>query len=139
MISMQNFKNDPYAKYRSPQAAYVVGVAMTVRYVRETLAGNEQTNDENSDSLVDVAYYYDLEVDAKGSVIGGEWYQKAHPDFLWKPVTGALPLAPEDASLRETWSGQGAPPASWTVPAQGASSRAQLLYNVVNELVRRAQ
>jgi hypothetical protein len=37
------------------------------------------------------SYDYVLELDASGSIIGGEWYGKSksdHPDFIWYPSTG---------------------------------------------------
>ena len=42
-----------------------------------------------------MTYHYDLEIDKDGNVIGGEWYQRAHPDMIWKPKENKAIVAGE--------------------------------------------
>ena len=62
--------------------AAIVGVAMAFSYVVETQP-KHGTSRENA--IVTAQYYYDLELDKKGNIVGGEWYQNKHPDFIWDP------------------------------------------------------
>ena len=38
-------------------------------------------------------YLYTLELDSTGKIIGGEWHQNAHPDFLWLAPPGTRAVA----------------------------------------------
>ena len=85
IVTRTNVNNDKFSAYRAPQTTYLVGVAMTINYVAETAPDHTPTDDPGNDRLVAVQYYYDLELDAEGNIVGGEWYQNAHPDFAWVP------------------------------------------------------
>jgi len=75
--------------------------AKSFRSVSMTLTRSEASLTEQMTSQVDVSkrykdavYYYILELDDAGEIIGGEWYgtsQREHPDFIWvalEPVEG---------------------------------------------------
>ncbi|MCE3010580.1 MAG: peptidase [Proteobacteria bacterium] len=85
MIPLSKYRTDKFKKYRAPQATSVVGVLMDVTYITEIAASEKKFDEESHDQKTTVEYVYDLEIDAEGKVIGGEWYQNAHPDFLWSP------------------------------------------------------
>ena len=79
---------------------------------------------------------YDLELDAKGNIVGGEWYTNAHPDFLWVPDQKERAVSPADRFLRGEWNaGKEALPASWTSAAVRASQGQQPLAKVVEALI----
>ncbi len=97
ILSVEDFKNDERKSYRSDNAKYIVGVEMKVKYVAET----EANIDEEQESLYsEVTYRYDLELDADKNIIGGEWYSKAHPDFLWIPKKGHVPATFGDSQYQ---------------------------------------
>ncbi len=79
----------------------VVGVSMTVRYMVETHPTQRTTDAPRFDGIQEVTYVYDLEMSGKngtGEILGGEWYQNKHPDFLWTPAAGAKIATPSDSS-----------------------------------------
>ncbi len=137
-VPMSQFSNDVYRKYRSSKAASVVGIAMNVTYIREIQHSASETDDEYRDAQFTVQYFYDLELDANGDAIGGEWYQQAHPDFMWKPTMNANVASYQDASLEGKWTNS-LPPAQWTVQAKEASKNSLPLSTVINQLVEKAQ
>lgn len=95
MIPYSSFSNDPYQKYRSPKTKSIVGVELNLSYVVERRPNQTEGTSTDLPRIVEVTYYYDLEIDADNNVIGGEWYQAAHPDMVWRPTT-ARPLANEE-------------------------------------------
>lgn len=106
-IALSSFSKDRFKKYRSPKAISVVGVMMSVEYVSEISASHKLTDSSADDSTVWVDYFYDLELDAQGNLVGGEWYQNAHPDFLWSPTKGSKAKAFSEQGL-PAWDGQSA-------------------------------
>ncbi|PNQ53801.1 peptidase, partial [Vibrio agarivorans] len=86
VIPLQNYRDDKFSEYRASNAEYVVGVKMTVDYMVETNPTHRNSDSPNYDGVTRVTYFYDLELDVNGNVIGGEWYQNRHPDFLWTPL-----------------------------------------------------
>jgi hypothetical protein len=92
VIDYASFRNDPYRRYRSVNTKSIVGVQLDLTYVVENTPGQVNGVDSNLPRLVSVTYYYDLEIDLNNNIIGGEWYQNAHPDILWKPTINR-PLA----------------------------------------------
>ena len=138
-VRISDFNNDVFSKYRGKQAAYVVGVVMKVVYISETNPTATLADSANQDKRVAVKYIYDLELDRSGNIIGGEWYQRQHPDFLWTNVKGSQPNSVGDAYLNNTanmpqWDGQRAFPAQWTQAAQYSSKYGQPLARVINTL-----
>ncbi|MCO4795608.1 MAG: hypothetical protein KC493_17955 [Bacteriovoracaceae bacterium] len=87
-IEMKDFKKDKFKKYRGGKAVYVVGVEMNVSYIAETQPTHRTFDNDSYDLESRVTYRYDLEVDAEGNIVGGEWYSNKHPDFLWTPPVG---------------------------------------------------
>jgi hypothetical protein len=96
VISLKDFKTDRFAKHRSKKAVELVGISMRVGYVNETGASRAESDSEAEDAIVWTVYDYDLEIDAAGNIIGGEWLSQNHPDFIWIPSTDAVPRSPWD-------------------------------------------
>ena len=91
-IKPTGFKGDKFAKHRqdNPEAEWVIGIIMDVVYEVETSPVARETDDESNDKLTRVRYTYDLELDSEGKIIGGEWYNNTHPDFIWTPSQNAF-------------------------------------------------
>ena len=92
----QEVWNQPVVGYRSkilqrskfpqkgsaPETVEEVLVKTTMAYIEEV----EQTWDkeERPDSVQEVTYYYWLELDVEGKILGGSWKSPERPDFIWK-------------------------------------------------------
>lgn len=138
-VTRAAFTSDIFKKYRSPRMASVVGVIMKATYMGEN--GNEQVHEDvpENDSIMDVYYYYDLEVDASGKIIGGEWYTNAHPDFLWTPPKGGRAVSRYEQMATGAWEAGKPMPASWQAAAKKASAELTPLAAVVEHLLKLAQ
>lgn len=137
-VAMEEFSKDKFKKFRSPEAVAVVGISMTVNYTVENEPTTDEKDSENNDSLNSVTYQYDLEIDRKGKIIGGEWYRNAHPDFLWTAPPKARAVTPGDEMLSSTraWNGKGALPREWKEVAQRNSRGGAPLAAIVESLIK---
>jgi len=130
---------DLFKATRSPQTKSIVGVAMQLAYVAETSPSHARNDDASKDLITTVDYLYDLELDANGNIIGGEWYHKTHPDFLWTYDAGARAQVPGDAALKTTDWKPGAPlPAAWTGLAKRTSASGLPMATIVEALIAEA-
>ena len=114
-VEVKDFTKDKFKKYRSKDTRSVVGVTMSLSYVVEGPATHIENDSPALDGVHTVRYTYDLELNQKGEVIGGEWYTKEHPDFLWLPSYGAKPVTFRDSDLPvgETWTPDRPLPKFW--------------------------
>ncbi|NUM89500.1 MAG: hypothetical protein HUU37_09875, partial [Bdellovibrionales bacterium] len=140
-VDLAGFDTDRYAKTRSRGATAVVGVAMDVTYVSEAVPGHHATDSASRDQTVTLRYLYDLELNSRGEIVGGEWWKNDHPDFLWSPEKGARVTTMADEFLRrigkDRWNSTSEPvPAEWRKNAGTNASRNLPLALVVEELVR---
>lgn len=138
-VTRAAFTSDIFKKYRSPKAASFAGVIMKLSYMSEN--GNEQSPEDTpeKDFVTDVYYYYDLELDTTGKIIGGEWYTNSHPDFLWTPVKGGRAVSRYEDQATGKWE-EGKPvPESWRKAAKNASVYTTPLAAVVERLFELAQ
>nr|WP_039976667.1 ricin-type beta-trefoil lectin domain protein [Vibrio jasicida] len=132
MISLESYDKDRFSAYRSRRAASIVGVQMQVEYMVETNPTHRSTDMPRYDGVSRVTYYYDLEIDANGQVIGGEWYQNRHPDFLWTPTPAAMAKSYYDGNGE--WDMSLPIPQSWQYQAPRASRYTQPMTAVVEAL-----
>ena len=93
MIPYSDFSGDWFRFYRSSGIESIVGVELKLKYTVESKP--KQASGVASPRFVQVTYHYDLEIDKDGNVIGGEWYQRAHPDMIWKPKENKAIVAGE--------------------------------------------
>jgi hypothetical protein len=141
VIDRRNFSNDRFARYRHRNTAYVVGIAMNFVYMDETDPSPVLTDSPASDAKTKVTYIYDLELDQNFRIIGGEWYQKKHPDFLFVPLPNVHAQSVADRQLNQMgdtsyWDGTRPVPSSWSQVAPQASRKGQPLARVVETLVQ---
>jgi hypothetical protein len=137
VVLRNEFTNDKFRKFRSPKARAVVGVALELTYVIETDANQRRSDDPKFDALNTVQYMYDLELDENGNVIGGEWYNDAHPDFLWKPITNTRATSQGDRYLKNPgrWDTNDPLPAFWRdIAIKNAVKNGMPLYEIVERL-----
>jgi hypothetical protein len=133
-VQLKDYTNDKFAKYRGANSVSVVGISMTLTYVAETLPSDATSDSPLSDRRVDVHYLYDLELDANNNIVGGEWYQNAHPDFMWTPARGQKALSIADESLSSTWNSKVAVPQEWRSAAPAASREGEPIGKIVEEI-----
>lgn len=140
-VAIEDFKQDRFAKHRDKKATHVVGVSMKVDYVVETMPTATLTDSAERDAQNSVTYLYDLELDAKGNIIGGEWYYNAHPDFLWTFEKDDRALSPGDERLIKAkqegaWNVSAGLPADWQEAAKRTSKGGSPLALIVEALIR---
>ncbi len=147
-VNIRNFTNDKFKSYRSPEATQIVGVEMKVDYIVETEPTHRTFDNESYDGVTSVVYRYDLELDRRGEVIGGEWYSNAHPDFLWTPQPNARALTDMDKHIEDQirsgrgdmrWNAGRPLPASWSQSASYNSQAGKPLGLIVEELIKRSR
>jgi len=90
-------KKDKYKENRHPDTTHILGVTMKLNYVDWEYPKKEETNLSSDDSVNHIKFNYDLELDASGNIIGGQWrvFKKIgdgffglggtthQPDFFW--------------------------------------------------------
>jgi hypothetical protein len=139
-VKMGEFTQDRFGRFRSPDAVAVVGIAMDLAYVIETDPNHEKFDSPAKDKLQIVQYLYDLELDRDGEIIGGEWYESAHPDFLWTPAIGDLPTTPGDRLVQGHWRGTTPMPLTWhkaaVATSQGSGAPLARIVKILSELAR---
>ncbi|WP_228286526.1 ricin-type beta-trefoil lectin domain protein [Vibrio campbellii] len=131
-ILIQDYQRDMFKQYRSVHAKSIVGVRMTVEYMVETGQSHRKFDSPDFDGIAKVTYYYDLELDEYGHAIGGEWYQNAHPDFLWTPTPDAQAISYYD--VEGFWDVTQPIPQHWEEAAKNSSRYYQPLSSIVNTL-----
>lgn len=137
-VLRKDFPEDKFSRFRSPQTKSIIGVSMEIEYVKETNALQSEKDDESEDFSDLATYNYDIELDARGNIIGGEWHQDAHPDFIWTPFDSTDPKSIADSEALGEWT-SGAPPIAWLKAAQKAAAKGQPLAKVLKKLVKLAQ
>ncbi|MBC74558.1 MAG: hypothetical protein CME64_00930 [Halobacteriovoraceae bacterium] len=132
LLKLENYVNDPKAKFRAKDAFYIVEVEMTV----ELLYGDKDPKPNRLDSAYKINYSYDLEIDRNGNIIGGEWITKYHPDFTWMIKEGTSPSTTEDIFLKDfLWDGK--TPLDYYVRSLGkqAAKKGKVLEYIVRSLI----
>ncbi|RYZ76334.1 MAG: hypothetical protein EOP05_05350 [Proteobacteria bacterium] len=138
-VAIEDFSNDKFKKFRSKQTKSVIGVSMDVTYVVETAPTADRTDSPSRDAVRSVTYMYDLELNAKGEIIGGEWYTNAHPDFLWLPPASARAESYGDSGLRGSWTPGEALPEFWRdIAVKTATKHGQPLAAIIDPLLAQA-
>jgi hypothetical protein len=150
-VAVTDFDDDIFKSYRAAQASSVVGVIMRVTYaiaswdndpentIPEWLGEHDDLDTVRRDlQLTRQDYYYDLELDATGKVIGGEWYTRDHPDFLWTPPAGSRAVTRHEATATGEWDSTQPLPESWRVAARAAAREGTPLAALVESMIAAA-
>lgn len=99
IADIQRFKevwNNPITSYQSrilghkgaqsssaPGTVKVISIQTTISYVARGLHDWHPVNGTPKQAEKSQTYEYQIELNADGSIIGGEWISKQRPDFLW--------------------------------------------------------
>jgi hypothetical protein len=113
---------------------------MDILYNYETFPGSGKSDAPSTDDLKTVKYRYDLELDQQNRIVGGEWYSKERPDFIWVPTRDAHPMSnfESDQEPRASWDASGPIPWEWSTIARSSAYYAQPLGRIVEVLFRKA-
>ncbi len=135
MIPISEFKNDKFPQYRSQLAEHIVGVEAKIEYLTHKKPTQDEKDPSSKDSLVTVIYRYDLELDSKGKIIGGEWYTNRIPDFLWFPEDNADPQASFDYLIQSPWDPiQDSLPQDWIESANSSAEKGEVSAKILKKL-----
>ena len=136
-VAVADYTNDKFKAYRAPGTTHIVGVSMDARWTVETNPSHATTDSATRDAISGARYLYTLELDSTGKIIGGEWHQNAHPDFLWLSPPGTRAVsASEPTGTQPAWDGKTAVPSTWQTAARTSSVYGQPLASVVDSLVK---
>jgi hypothetical protein len=134
-VALKDFDHDRFHSYRSSQSAFLVGIVMDLTYMQETHPSHSEHDSSGKDRMRTIRYLYDLELDASGKIIGGEWYQNKHPDFLWVPEPGQHAASEYENMATEKWDPTISLPKTWQSAAHEAAEDGQALGKIVETLV----
>jgi Transglutaminase elicitor len=82
---------------------------------------------------------YDLELNNKGQIVGGEWYTNKHPDFLWLPPADSRAESYGDSGLKGSWTPGKTLPAFWRdIAVKTATKHGQPLAAIIEPLLAQA-
>lgn len=138
-VKLKDWSNDPYSKTRSPKAVNVVRIVMSLDYLAENSPTVSIEDGTDQDAHYNQNYSYDLELDQNDTIVGGEWHNTLHPDFLWAPEKNSKATSVGDTWLERSndqskWSGREPLPALWKKAANLSSKNSQPLAKVVERL-----
>ncbi len=138
LIDVNDYPQDRFKKFRHPKTRYIVGVALEVKYAAEAPPIQRSYDSEKFDQDHTVFYYYDLELDQNYNIIGGEWYNFQHPDFLWRPARSADALSNYDYYLLSSplWDGHKPIPKGISDLAKKSANQSTPLAYIVKSLVK---
>ncbi len=96
LLSIKEYgEKDRFRASRNKDATHIVGVDMKLFYVDWEFPKKAETNLPKDDKVGDMDFNYDLEIDARGNIVGGQWRVKrtggasafdsktGQPDFFW--------------------------------------------------------
>lgn len=140
IIERSEIQKDTFKKYRTKNYKKIVGVKMTISYMSETAASPADFDDAAYDHAEYVTYMYDLELDKDSNIVGGEWYNNAHPDFIWYPKTNSESPAPTEYSNKlGDWVPGTALPPEILQNIQSDASQGYPYYQVIEKLLNQSQ
>jgi hypothetical protein len=119
---------------RADGTRWIVAVKAKVKFMDMRDGGVNSFDSSEFDKILEKEWSYELEVDGRGQVIGGEWLSKARPDFMWAPKSSSLPVS--SVERRSSLSFDHTRPLSPALAGLGieASKSAQPLAVIVNKL-----
>ena len=129
-IRLSQFTKNKFPK-RSPGTEMIVGVMMDTTYVAENSASHSESPGNRT---MTVEYIYDLEMDRSGKILGGEWYQNAHPDFIWSPAKNAIPISWIEKQNPVRWNAPALPDSQVSAVAIAGSELGNPLNAIVYKL-----
>ncbi len=82
-------KNDQFQNLRHKDAVKIVGVETTMKYLNYLIPSRHNKSSEDRDENVDKTMLYDLELNAEGEIVGGQWraVKVGTPKYETRPGT----------------------------------------------------
>ena len=125
---------DQFYKFRNPKTKFIVGVETTMTYLDWERPNRDETDSPEKDKLKDIEMLYDLELDAEGNIVGGQWRttevgknflnigaDRTQPDFFWTITKDWKKTGYFDEFELSEWKSMSAPaPADWKQQALAA-------------------
>ncbi len=128
-------RQDVFAASRNAATHSLVGVELTMRYTDWTMPKKRRTDSPRFDKIRREVMRYDLELDAEGNIVGGQWRvtrdarayngrgKTEQPDFFWTlPKDYMNDFRPLTSIGEWDTNTQMSPPAAWSDAARGAHS-----------------
>jgi len=138
-VKAKDWNTDPYAKHRDSRVESIVGISLRLAYVLESGVDTESEDNPERDVIRWVRYKYDLELDAAGNIIGGEWHQGIHPDFIWVPRMGLKPQSPLDRVVaNQPWDRETKIPELWSAAAKQGARTGVILNALTDALLKKS-
>jgi len=143
-------KRDIYSHWRHAKATEIIEVEMKLEYADVNRRGIREEG-RVAAPLESLKMKFDLELNCQDpeypndcKILGGEWREDPHPDFLYALFDEKIPWSePETRSSfkKGLWSMQSNSdelqevPHAWIEPAREAGTKGQILWSVVSRLV----
>lgn len=142
LVDVAQWRSDPLRDHRSPRAQKIVGIEMELTYVIGTEPSGRASDEKESDRHETMWLRYDLELDARGDVIGGEWLEHGHPDFLWVVAADVRPRTLQDMLIGGRL--QAHPPQQplkghVLEAAQAAAANGEILHSLIERMLQLSQ
>lgn len=142
MVEKAKHTDDKFKTYRSADSKYLVGIGLKLVYIGETTPDHKTKDSEADDKKIAVNYVYDLELGSDYTVMGGEWYQLGHPDYLYGFAMDAVAVSYADKYIDwyggATWDMSGPVPPLWQQAAAAASPYGQPIGRLIRQLIAKA-
>lgn len=132
---IEKLLNDKFKSYRNPSARYIVGIIMDLYHPSLTTA---TPYDNGQVAMHTENYIYDLELDENLNIIGGEWYMKDRPDFLWTFIKDGKAQNHEDIAVGDVEFTGNQIPQVIAEQARNASARGKVMAKIANALLQKS-
>ena len=124
---------DQFYDFRNPDTKMIVGVRLTMSYMDWTRPQREKYDSPSNDKIEDIEMLYDLELDADGNIVGGQWRttevgsasitgDRTQPDFFWVVTKDWKRFFPENTQISEWRNTKRQTPSDWKQAAFNAHS-----------------
>lgn len=136
LLPIEKFSIDKFPEFRNPKSKFVIGVIMNITYANAISASRKPLDEP---SLKTLRLIYDLELDDKLNIVGGEWYLNSHPDFIWTFEKNTQAQAKGENNITQPTLLNGSVPNAWTPIAETASAIGEPLYLFIKALNERGR
>lgn len=74
IVSVSRYgSKDPYKESRNKETTHIIGISMKLTYINWLFPSNAKTNSAKDDKTSEMEFMYDLELNANGEIVGGQW------------------------------------------------------------------